>query len=154
MITTASDLAATFGGTTKEAVEALGSAFKGEFDPLEKYGVSLKASTVTTEAMAVANVKTAAAFSALTVEQQAAARRQATLEPDQQAVRRLGGGRCSRETDTLAHKQQVLAAQVENVKTKVRHGAAPGHVEARWLHLGRGCSQGREVHQADGERPR
>lgn len=33
------DLAATFGGTTADAVAALSSALRGEFDPLERYGV-------------------------------------------------------------------------------------------------------------------
>lgn len=35
------DLAATFGGTSVEAVEALGAALRGEFDPLERFGISL-----------------------------------------------------------------------------------------------------------------
>lgn len=35
------DLAATFGGNPEEAVQALGAALRGEFDPLERFGVSL-----------------------------------------------------------------------------------------------------------------
>lgn len=35
------DLAATFGGASVEAVEALGAALRGEFDPLERFGISL-----------------------------------------------------------------------------------------------------------------
>jgi hypothetical protein len=42
----AADMAATFGGTAADAVSALGSAFKGEFDPLERFGVSIKKSDV------------------------------------------------------------------------------------------------------------
>ncbi len=49
LITTGADLAATYGGTTTDAVGALSSAFKGEFDSLEKYGISLKASTISAE---------------------------------------------------------------------------------------------------------
>jgi hypothetical protein len=40
------DLAATYGGTAADAVEALSSALKGEYDPLEKYGISLNKSAV------------------------------------------------------------------------------------------------------------
>ena len=44
------DLAATFGGTTTDAVQALGSALKGMFDSLEKCGVSIKCSARLTTA--------------------------------------------------------------------------------------------------------
>src|SRR5690606_8948385 len=36
------DLAATFGGTTADATAALSSRRRGERDPIEKYGVSIK----------------------------------------------------------------------------------------------------------------
>jgi hypothetical protein len=42
LVALGADLAATYGGTTKEAVEALGSALRGETDPIERYGVSVK----------------------------------------------------------------------------------------------------------------
>jgi hypothetical protein len=42
LITLGADLAATYGGTTSQAVEALGSLLRGERDPIEKYGVSIK----------------------------------------------------------------------------------------------------------------
>ncbi|MFT4189842.1 MAG: hypothetical protein QM621_14855 [Aeromicrobium sp.] len=44
--TRAADLAATFGGSTKEAVEAVGSLLRGEADPMERYGVSIKQADV------------------------------------------------------------------------------------------------------------
>lgn len=40
------DLAATYGGTAKEAVEALSSALKGEYDPMERYALSIKKSDI------------------------------------------------------------------------------------------------------------
>lgn len=46
LISKASDLAATFGGSTQEAVEALSAAFRGETDPIEKYGISIKQASV------------------------------------------------------------------------------------------------------------
>jgi hypothetical protein len=42
LVTIGADLAATFGGTTEEAVTALGAALRGEYDPLERFGVALK----------------------------------------------------------------------------------------------------------------
>ncbi len=124
MIGIGSDLAATFGGTTSEAVEALGSAFKGEFDTLERYGVSLKQSTVNTEAMRVANVKSTSEFGKLSVAQQTAARQQATtnLILKQSAD---SAGAFGRESDTLAHKQQVLGAQFDNIKAKIGNAFLP-----------------------------
>lgn len=113
-----SDLAATFGGTTTSAVEALGSAFKGEFDPLERYGISLKQSTINTEAYRVANVKTATDFGKLTVAQQTAAKQQAAtnliLKQSKSAAGSFG-----KESDTLAGQQQRLSAKMENLGAKV-----------------------------------
>jgi hypothetical protein len=43
----AADLAATYGGTTAEAVQALSSTFKGEYNPIERYGVAIKKSDIT-----------------------------------------------------------------------------------------------------------
>lgn len=46
----AADLSATYGGTTSEAVEAINAAVsRGEYDPLEKYAVSLNATAVNAE---------------------------------------------------------------------------------------------------------
>lgn len=45
------DLASMFGGTTKEAVEALASAMRGEMDPIERYGVTLNADAVAAQAV-------------------------------------------------------------------------------------------------------
>lgn len=117
MIGTASDLAATFGGPTSEAVGALGSAFKGEFDPLEKYGISLKASTVSAEALKLANVDSAAAFGKLSTAQQTALKQQATSNLIMQQSADSAGA-FGRETDTLANRQQVLGAVWENLKAK------------------------------------
>jgi hypothetical protein len=41
VISMGADMSAVFGGTAKDAVDALSSALKGEMDPIEKYGVSL-----------------------------------------------------------------------------------------------------------------
>lgn len=117
MIGTASDLAATFGGTTKDAVEALGSAFKGEFDPLERYGISLKQSDI--NARLAAKGQDDLTGASLKQAQQVAATEIITKQAAQTQ------GAFAKESDTLAHKQQVLAAQFENVKVKVGNALLP-----------------------------
>ena len=118
LIGVSADLAATFGGPTSDAVEALNAAFKGEFDSLEKYGISLKQSTINTEALKVANVKTTAEFNKLSTARQTAAKRQATENLLMKQTKKTRGA-FAKETGTLAHQQQVLAAQFENVKAKL-----------------------------------
>jgi hypothetical protein len=124
LIKTGADLAATFGGTTTDAVNALASAFKGEFDPLEQYGISIKQSAINTEAYAVAGVKTKAAFDDLSTAQQNAAKQQATTNLLTKQASKTQGA-FAKETDTLAHQQQVLGAQVENLKTKIGNALLP-----------------------------
>lgn len=118
------DLAATFGGPTKDAVDALASAFKGELDPLEQYGISIKQSTINTEALAVANVKSTKEFNALSIAQQTAAKQQATMNLLQKQGSKSQNA-FARETDTLAHQQQVLAANSENLKAKIGTALLP-----------------------------
>lgn len=110
MVRTGADLAATYGGTTKDAVEALGSAFKGEFDPLEKYGISIKQSTINAALAAKGEDKlTGAAL-------KAAQQRATTALITKQAGGALGS--FGRESDTLAGQQQRLGASWENIKAK------------------------------------
>lgn len=115
MIGVASDLAATFGGDTKDAVEALGSAFKGEFDPLEKYGISLKQSGINAEAAKLAQDKYGKSLDDLSPKQQAAMKQQATVE---ELYRQSAdsAGQFARESDTLAGSQQRLRAKFDNLK--------------------------------------
>lgn len=118
------DLAATFGGPTSDAVAALGSAFKGEFDPLEQYGISIKQSAINTEAMTVANVASITEFNKLTLAQQSAAKQQATnnLLTKQSAD---VAGAFGRESDTLAGAQQRLYAELKNVGVEAGTSVLP-----------------------------
>jgi hypothetical protein len=118
LVKTGADLAATYGGPASDAVEALGSAFKGEFDPLQRYGITLKQSTVDAEAMRVAHVKSTSAFNALSTAQQQSAQRQAT----QNLIAKQSTdaqGQFAKQTNTLAEQQQILGAKFDNIKTKV-----------------------------------
>lgn len=57
LITLGADLSSMFGGTTKEAIEAVSSALKGEMDPIEKYGITLSAASLEAEALAKGLIK-------------------------------------------------------------------------------------------------
>ena len=115
MLGVGADLSAMYGGTATEAVEALTGAYKGEYNSLEKYGISLTAATVNAEAMAVANVNSAKEWNALSQEQQAAAKQQATtnLIMEQSADAQ---GQAAREADTYAGQMQRLQASLANTK--------------------------------------
>ena len=111
LIKTGADLAATFGGSTKEAVEALSSVLKGETDPIERYGVSIKQSDINARLAAQgqdklkgAALKTATAQAAL------------TLVSEQTAK---AHGAFARESNTLAGQQERLKAKFENTKATI-----------------------------------
>lgn len=117
LITLGADLAATFGGTTAEAVEALSAMFRGEFDPIERYGVSIKQADV--------NARLAAkGLDHLTGSARKNAEQQAILEllTEQTADAQ---GQSAREANTAAAQQQRLAAQVENLKTALGEHLLP-----------------------------
>lgn len=117
MIGTAADLAATFGGTTSDAVQALGAAFKGEYDMLERYGISIKQSDV--NARLAANGQDQLTGAALKAAEQQA---KSALIAEQAAQ---ANGAFARESNTLAHQQQVLGAQFDNIKAKIGTALLP-----------------------------
>jgi hypothetical protein len=111
------DLAATYGGTTAEAVQVLGAAYKGEFDSLDRFGISLSATTV--QAYLASKGQDKLTGSALD-----AAKQQAT----QKLIMDQAGaalGAFGRETDTTAHKQQVLKAKYEDLSATLGEKLLP-----------------------------
>lgn len=108
LIKLGADLSSMFGGSTREAVEALSSALKGERDPIERYGVSLTQAKIDAEAAALGFKKVGGSLST-------EANQAATLSLIMKQTADAHGN-FSRETDTLAHKQQVLQAKIENIK--------------------------------------
>lgn len=107
----AADLAATFGGTTKDAVAAVGSLLRGEADPIEKYGISIKQSDVNAQLAAQGLGKLTGA-----ARKQAEQQARLTLLFDQS---KDSAGQFARETNTLGGQQQRLGAQFENIKATV-----------------------------------
>ena len=117
LISKGADLAATFGGTTAEAVEALSSVLKGETDPIERYGVSIKQSDISARLAAEGNdkltgtaLKTATANAAL------------ALVNEQTAS---STGAFAKESDTAAGAQERLGAKFENIKATLGEKLLP-----------------------------
>jgi hypothetical protein len=117
LIAVGGDLAATFGGTTTQAVEALSSAFRGEFDPIEKYGITLTATGVNA-IMAAEDMSKAEAITSLVLKQSADA-----------------FGQAAREYDTTAARMQRAQAATQNAQAQIGMalgslaGAAAGAIE-------------------------
>lgn len=111
LITLGADLSSMFGGDTKTAVEALSSALKGERDPIEKYGVSLKQSTIDAKAAAMGFKKVG---NSLSDEAQQAATLALIMEQTADAH-----GNFAKESKTLQGITQRLKARFENITTTI-----------------------------------
>lgn len=117
LIRLGSDLAATYGGDVASAVEAIGATLRGETDPIERYGVSIKQADV--------NAKMAAmGLTGLSGEAEKTARSQALLAllTEQTADAQ---GQFARETDTAAHKQQVATARIDDAREAIGTALLP-----------------------------
>lgn len=113
------DLAATFGGTTADAVAAVSSLLRGERDPIEKYGVAIKAADIEARLAAqgmgelegeARKQAEAAATLALLMEQTASAQ-----------------GAFARETDTAAGAQQIANARMEDAQAALGEKLLPAY---------------------------
>jgi hypothetical protein len=117
----AADLAATFGGTTYGAVESISALFRGEYDPIEKYGVAIKKSDVNARLAAEGlgdlegeALKLAEAQTALTI----------LFEKTTDAQ-----GQAKRESESYAAQQAYLKAETENLKAEIGEALLPVMVE-------------------------
>jgi murein DD-endopeptidase MepM/ murein hydrolase activator NlpD len=111
LITLGADLSSMFGGSAKDAVDALSSALKGERDPIEKYGVSLNQAKIDAEAAALGFEKVGGALSS-----------EASQAATMSLIMKQTGdahGNFAKESDTFAHKQQVMTAEWGNLTTKI-----------------------------------
>ena len=105
------DLAAQFGGSTADAVGALGSLMRGETDPIEKYGVSIKQADIAAK-------KAEMGLSGLTGEADKAATTQAMLAllTEQTAS---ATGAFARESNTAAGQTQRANAQWKDTQAQL-----------------------------------
>lgn len=122
LIKVGADLSAMFGGTTKDAVDALNAAMRGESDPIERYGISLNETAVKAELAAKGQDKlTGAAL------EQAKTQARLALITKQSADAQ---GAFGRESDTLAGQQQRLSANWDNLKVTIGTALLPALTDA------------------------
>jgi len=105
------DLAATFGGTTADAIAAFGSVLKGEYNPIERYGVAIRKSDITARVASKGLGKLAG-------ETLKAAEAQAAFEL---IMEKTGAaqGQAMREYDTLAAQLQRVDASYKNIQASL-----------------------------------
>jgi phage-related protein len=120
------DMAAVFGGTAADAVDALSSALKGEMDPIERYGVSLNQNAIQAEMAAEHTDKLtgAAATQAKTSAVLALINKQTAETTGQWAA----------QSGTAAEAQQILHAKITDVEAKIGGALLPAFAGlASWL---------------------
>lgn len=105
------DLSSMFGGSTVDAVSAISSALKGERDPIEAYGVSLKQASIDAKAAELGFTKVGGSLSD---EAQQAATLALIMEQTADAHGNFG-----RETGTFAGQVSILTAQWGNFTAQV-----------------------------------
>ena len=121
LINLGADLAATFGGTTSDAVASLSSLFKGEYNPIEKYGVALRKSDVSAR-LAAQGLDGLTGEALKTAEAQAALELVLMKTTDAQ-------GQAAREAETFAAQSETLTATLTNVRAEIGEKLLPIFVD-------------------------
>jgi hypothetical protein len=116
-ITLSADLASFNNTTPDEAINAIGSALRGEAEPLRKFGVLLNDATLKSAALELGIYS---GSGALTAQQKILAAQKVIYEQTGDAQ-----GDFERTSDGLANQQRILSAQFENVKTKIGEALLP-----------------------------
>lgn len=111
------DLSATYGGTAADAVSALSSLLKGETDPIERYGVSIKQSDINAQLASQGLDK-------LTGSAAKQAQAQAVLALLSQQTS-SAVGQWAAQMDTAAESQQIATAQWEDAKATLGEALIP-----------------------------
>lgn len=114
---TGADLAATLGGTTDEAVTALGAALRGEYDPLERFGIALKASDVAAKAVSMGLAENASEVSTLAKGQAALA-----LITEKSA---FAQGQFGEEATTASGQAAIASAKTKNASADLGKSFLP-----------------------------
>lgn len=118
MTALAGDLASFNNSTPEEAIEAIGSAMRGEAEPIRKYGVLLDDATLRNEALQLGLIKSVK--EGLTPQQKALAAQAAILKQTKDAQ-----GDFARTSDGLANKNRILKAEFANLTTEIGTKALP-----------------------------
>jgi hypothetical protein len=117
-VTLASDLASFNNTSPEEAINAIGSALRGEAEPLRAYGVLLDDASLRQAALSLGIVNTTK--NALTPQQKVLAAQKLIFEQTGAAQ-----GDFERTSDGLANKTRILTAQLENAKTTIGEALLP-----------------------------
>lgn len=105
------DLSSMYGGTAAEAVEAISSLLRGERDPIERYGVSIKQASISAYELAH-GLDTSTAEAKMASDTQAALALLFEQTSDAQ-------GNFARESDTLAGAQQRATAKFKEAQAEI-----------------------------------
>lgn len=114
----AGDLASFNNTTPEEAITAIGSALRGEAEPLRRFGVLLDDATLRAAALELGIVSTTK--NALTPQQKVLAAQAVIYKQTGDAQ-----GDFARTSEGLANQQRILTAQIENVKTSIGTALLP-----------------------------
>lgn len=119
LLSIGADLAATYGGSTKDAVDALNSALRGESDPIERYAISLNETAVNAKlaALGLSDLKGTALEQAKT-----SARLALIMEQSADAQ-----GAFARESDTAAGAAQRASAQWADMRRELGEKLLPAY---------------------------
>jgi len=118
LVTLSADLASFYNTSPEAAITAIGSALRGEAEPIRKYGVLLDAASLQQEALRQGLVKTTK--QALTPQQKVLAAQALILAQTTDAQ-----GDFARTSDGAANQQRILAAEVENAQASIGEGLLP-----------------------------
>jgi hypothetical protein len=113
-----SDLASFNNTSPEQAINAIGSALRGEAEPLRAYGVLLDDASLRQQALELGIISTTK--NALTPQQKVLAA-QALIYKQTSAAQ----GDFERTSDGLANKTRILTAQLENAKTTIGTALLP-----------------------------
>ena len=105
------DLSAMYGGTAADAMGAINSALKGEMDPLEAFGVSLKASAIEAKAVSMGLVDAAGKATDY-------GKKMATVALIQEQAAD-SAGTFAKESGSVAGQSQILGAQFKNLQAEL-----------------------------------
>lgn len=118
-----SDLSSFKGGSPEEAINAIGAAFRGEMEPIRRYGVLMTQAGIEARAMAIGIWDGTAA---LTPQQKTLAIQAEILAQTTDAA-----GDFNRTSESTANVAKTTAASFENMKAAIGEGLAPAFTAVR-----------------------
>lgn len=119
----ASDMASFFNTSPEDAINAIGSAFRGEAEPIRAYGILLDDATLRQSALEMGLISTTK--NALTPQQKVLAAQAVIMKQTTDAQ-----GDFARTSDGLANSQRILAAQFEDTQAQLGQALLPVALKA------------------------